>query len=160
MNARIQKVTPFLWFDNQAEEAVNFYLSVFPNSSFCKLTRYGKGGGGPEGEVMLVSFQLEGQEFAALNGGPQFKFTEAISFVVNCETQDEVDQYWEKLSSGGGEKSKCGWLKDRYGVSWQVVPVSLIAMLQSRDADASARVMQAMLQMDKLDISTLEEAYR
>lgn len=158
MKTTVQLITPFLWFDKQAEDAVNFYISVFPNSSVVKITRYEEAGPGPAGEVMVISFQLGGQEFAALNGGPQFKFTEAISFVVNCETQEEVDEYWEKLSAGG-EKGQCGWLKDKYGLSWQVVPMSLIQMLQSADADASARVMQAMVKMNKLDIATLEQAF-
>lgn len=158
MKTTIQLITPFLWFDKEAEEAVNFYTSVFPNSSVGKITRYGEAGPGPAGEVMVVSFQLGGQEFTALNGGPQFKFTEAVSFVVNCESQEEVDEYWEKLSAGG-EKGQCGWLKDKYGLSWQVVPMSLIQMLQSADRDASTRVMQAMLKMSKLDIATLEQAF-
>ena len=158
MKTRIQLITPFLWFDKQAEDAVNFYTSVFPNSSVGQITRYGEAGPGTAGEVMVVSFQLSEQEFTALNGGPLYKFTEAISFVVNCETQEEVDEYWEKLSAGG-EKGQCGWLKDKYGLSWQVVPMSLIQMLQSADTYASARVMQAMMKMNKLDIATLEQAF-
>src|SRR5216117_2868096 len=155
----MQKITPFLWFDGKAEEAMNFYTSIFKNSKIGRITRYGDGGPGPKGTVMSATFQLDGQEFVALNGGPQFKFTEAISFVVNCETQEEVDELWEKLSEGG-EKVECGWLKDKYGVSWQIVPTVLDEMLQDKDAERSQRVMKAMLQMKKLDIARLEEAYR
>jgi predicted 3-demethylubiquinone-9 3-methyltransferase (glyoxalase superfamily) len=154
----MQKITPFLWFDNQAEEAMNFYVSIFKNSKVLSITRYGEGGPGPKGTVMTATFQLDGQEFIALNGGPQFKFTEAISFSVNCETQEEVDELWEKLSEGG-EKGRCGWLKDKYGLSWQVNPTVLGEMLQDKDPEKSKRVMQAMLQMDKIDIKTLKQAY-
>ena len=154
----MQKITPFLWFDDNAEEAVNFYVSLFKNSKVLSITRYGEAGPGPAGTVLTAAFQLQGQEFIALNGGPQFKFSEAISFSVNCETQEELDQYWEKLSEGG-EKGRCGWLKDKYGLSWQVNPVVLGEMLQDKDPDKAKRVMEAMLQMDKLDIETLKKAY-
>jgi predicted 3-demethylubiquinone-9 3-methyltransferase (glyoxalase superfamily) len=137
---------------------MNFYISIFKNSKIVSVTRYGETGPGPKGTVMTAKFELNGQEFVALNGGPQFTFTEAISFVVNCETQQEVDELWEKLSEGG-EKSRCGWLKDKYGLSWQVVPTVLVEMLQDKDAKKSNRVMQAMLQMDKIDIETLRRAY-
>ena len=157
----MQKITPFLWFDNQAEEAAKFYTSIFKNSKIGKIARYDEAGekasGRPKGSVMTVEFQLEGQEFVALNGGPHFKFTEAISFVVNCETQEEVDYYWEKLSAGGKEV-QCGWLKDKYGLSWQIVPTVLGELLSDKDAAKSQRVMQAMLKMVKLDIKKLKEA--
>ncbi|MGA7212950.1 MAG: VOC family protein [Terrimicrobiaceae bacterium] len=154
----MQKITPFLWFENQAEEAANFYASVFKNSKIGRISRYGEAGPGPEGSVMVVSFQLEGEEFLALNGGPLFKFTEAISLSVNCETQEEVDELWEKLSEGG-EKGRCGWLKDRYGLSWQINPGVLGEMLSDEDAGKAKRVMEAMLQMDKIDIGKLKQAY-
>jgi predicted 3-demethylubiquinone-9 3-methyltransferase (glyoxalase superfamily) len=158
----MQKITPFLWYDNQAEEAANFYVSLFKNSRIGDIARYDEAGakasGRPKGSVMVVEFQLEGQRFVALNGGPHFKFTEAISFVVNCETQEEVDKFWEKLSEGGAE-SQCGWLKDKYGLSWQIVPTVLAEMLQDKDASKSQRVMNAMLQMKKIDIPTLKLAY-
>jgi len=147
-----------LWFDNQAEEAMNFYVSIFKNSKVLDVTRYGEAGPGPKGTVMTAKFRLDGQEFVALNGGPQFKFTEAISFVVNCETQKEVDEFWEKLSEGG-EKSRCGWLEDKFGLSWQVVPTVLVEMYQDKDPEKSQRVMKAMLQMEKLNIKKLKEAY-
>ena len=153
----MQKITPFLWFDGKAEEAMNFYVSIFKNSKIVSVTRYGEAGPGPNGTVMTAKFELNGQEFVALNGGPQFTFTEAISFVVSCETQQEVDELWEKLSEGGN-KSRCGWLKDKYGLSWQVVPTALVELLQDKDAKKSNRVMQAMLQMDKIDIETLRRA--
>ena len=153
-----QKITPFLWFDSNAEEAMNFYTSVFKNSKAGKIARYGDAGPGPKGQVMTATFQLEGVEFVALNGGPQFKFTEAISFVVNCETQEEVDYYWEKLSEGG-EKSMCGWLKDQFGLWWQVVPVVLTEMVEDKDQAKAQRVMQAMMQMKKIDIAALKKAY-
>jgi predicted 3-demethylubiquinone-9 3-methyltransferase (glyoxalase superfamily) len=159
MNIPIQKITPFLWFDTQAEEAARFYTSIFKNSKVGTVTRYGEAGPGPKGSAMTVAFEIEGQKFAALNGGPVFKFTEAISFVVNCETQEEVDELWEKLSEGG-TKVECGWLKDKYGLSWQIVPTVLIEMLQDKDAARSQRVMKAMMKMKKLDIARLEEAYR
>ena len=153
-----QKITPFLWFDNQAEAAVNFYTSIFKNSKALGVSRYGEAGPRPKGSVMTIAFELAGQEFIALNGGPQFKFTEAISFVVNCETQEEVDEFWEKLSEGG-KKIQCGWLKDKYGVSWQIVPPVLGELMQSGDAARSQRVMQALLQMTKIDIEGLKKAY-
>jgi len=158
------KITPCLWFDNQAEEAVNFYVSIFKNSKIGSITRYGEEGyeihGRPAGTVMTVEFQLEGQGFVALNGGPVFKFNEAISFQVHCKTQEEVDHYWEKLSKGGDKNAQqCGWLKDKYSVSWQIVPTALPKMLQDKDAKKSERVMKALLQMKKLDIERLEQAY-
>jgi predicted 3-demethylubiquinone-9 3-methyltransferase (glyoxalase superfamily) len=154
----MRKITPFLWFDDNAEEAVKFYVSVFKNSKIGKVARYGKAGPGPEGTVMTAEFELEGQKFIALNAGPKFKFTEAISFVVNCETQKEVDEFWEKLSAGG-EKGRCGWLKDKFGLSWQIVPTALGKMMSDSDPARSQRVMKAMLQMDKLDIAGLKRAY-
>lgn len=154
----MQKITPFLWFDGRAEEAVNFYTAIFKNSRIGKVTRYGDGGPGPKGTVMSATFQLEGQEFMALNGGPLFTFSPAISFFVNCVTQEEVDELWEKLCDGG-EPQRCGWLKDKFGVSWQIVPTALGEMLNSKDPEKSKRVMQAMLQMVKLDILRLKEAY-
>ncbi|HEY2250310.1 MAG TPA: VOC family protein [Planctomycetaceae bacterium] len=153
-----QKITPFLWFDHQAEEAAGFYTSVFPNSKIVKVVRYGAAGPRPAGSAMTVEFQLEGQTFVALNGGPIFKFTEAVSFVVNCQTQDEVDVYWEKLSAGGAEV-QCGWLKDKFGLSWQIVPTKLPELLSGPDAEKSRRAMQAMLKMKKLDIHALQQAY-
>ena len=154
----MQKITPFLWFDDKAEEAANFYVSVFENSKILSVARYGEGGPRPKGTVMTVKFQLEGQEFVALNGGPHFSFSPAISFVVNCETQEEVDELWEKLSVGG-ETQRCAWLKDKYGVSWQIVPTALVRMLNDKDAAKSNRVMQAMLQMSKLDMESMKQAY-
>jgi len=158
----LQKITPFLWFDNKAEEAANFYVSIFKNSKIETITRYGEEGakisGRPKGTVMVVAFQLDGQEIMALNGGPHFKFSEAISFLVNCETQQEVDELWEKLSEGG-EEGRCGWLKDKYGLSWQIVPTVLGKMLQDKDAEKSERVMNAMLKMAKIEIKTLKQAY-
>jgi predicted 3-demethylubiquinone-9 3-methyltransferase (glyoxalase superfamily) len=154
----IQRITPFLWFDHQAEEAARFYTSVFPNSTIVKVIRYGGAGPGPPGSVMTVEFQLDGQAFVALNGGPHFEFTEAVSFVVNCQTQDEVDAYWEKLSAGGAEV-QCGWLKDRFGLSWQIVPTGLPELLSDPDPEKSQRVLQAMLTMKKLDIRALRRAH-
>lgn len=154
----MQKITTFLWFNDNAEEAVKFYTSIFKNSKIINAAYYGEAGPGPKGQLMIATFQLEGQEFIALNGGPQFKFTQAISLLVNCETQEEVDEYWEKLSDGG-EKDRCGWLKDKYGLSWQIVPVILGKLMQDKDAGKSQRVMQAMLQMDKIDIKELKQAY-
>jgi predicted 3-demethylubiquinone-9 3-methyltransferase (glyoxalase superfamily) len=154
----MQKITPFLWYDSQAEEAMNFYISIFKNSKVVTVARYGDAGPGPKGSVMTAAFQLEGQDFVALNGGPQFNFTPAISFVVNCETQQEVDDLWEKLSAGG-RKDRCGWLQDKFGVSWQIVPTILSKLFQDKDPEKSKRVMQAMLQMDKLDIARLRQAY-
>ena len=154
----MQKITPFLWFDGKAEEAMNFYVSVFKNSKVLRVSRYGEAGPGAKGTVMSGTFQLDGQDFLALNGGPQFVFTPAISFFVNCETQQEVDELWEKLSEGG-RKDRCGWLKDRYGLSWQIIPSVLGKMLQDPDAEKAKRVMQAMLQMDKIDIQRLKQAH-
>jgi predicted 3-demethylubiquinone-9 3-methyltransferase (glyoxalase superfamily) len=158
------KITPFLWFDTQAEEAAQYYVSIFKNSKVGIVTRYDEAGakasGMPKGTAMTVPFELEGQPFTALNGGPHFKFTEAISFVVNCETQKEIDYYWERLSKGGDEKAQqCGWLKDKYGVSWQVVPTNLGKLLHSKDGEKTKRVMQALLQMKKLDIKKLQDAH-
>src|SRR5438445_10041712 len=154
----MQKITAFLWFDGKAEEAMNFYTSIFENSKIKSVTRYGEAGPGPKGTVMTGTFQLEGQDFMALNGGPHFTFSPAISFFVNCQTQQEVDELWEKLSEGG-EKGRCGWLKDKYGLSWQIVPSALGEMLRDEDAEKSKRVMKAMLQMDKIDIKALKQAY-
>jgi len=161
--AIVQKITPCLWFDNQAEQAAKFYVWLFKNSAIGAVTRYGKEGfevhGRPDGSVMTVSFRLEGQEFTALNGGPHFKFTEAISFVVQCETQAEIDRYWDKLCEGGDEKAQqCGWLKDKYGVSWQNVPAAL-EMMAEADSEKPGRVMRAMLQMRKLNLAALRQAY-
>ena len=154
----MQKIVPFLWFDNQAEEAAKFYVSLFKNSKMGAVTRYGEAGPGPKGTAMSVSFQLNGQDFYALNGGPIFKFTEAISLYINCETQEEVDELWEKLSAGG-TKSQCGWLKDRYGLSWQVIPTALGKLLGDKDPAKAKRVMEAMLKMTKIEIKKLEQAY-
>ena len=154
----MQKITTFLWFDGKAEEAMRFYVSIFKNSKVGAITRYGDAGPGPKGTVMVVTFQLDGQEFIALNGGPQFTFSPAISLVVNCETQEEVDAFWDKLSEGG-EKQQCGWLKDKYGLSWQIVPTVLGEMMQDKDAEKSQRVMKAMLQMNKMDVARLKQAY-
>lgn len=162
--AIVQKITPCLWFDNQAEEAAKLYVSLFDNSEIGLVTRYGREGfevhGRPEGSVMTVNFRLAGQQFTALNGGPHFKFTEAISFVVRCETQAEIDHYWDKLGEGGDEKAQqCGWLKDRYGISWQIVPAALFEMMADADSEKSGRLMRAMLQMRKLDLAALRQAY-
>jgi len=154
----VQKITPFLWFDGNAEEAMNLYVSVFKNSKVVSVRRYGKAGPGPEGTVMTGTFQIEGQEFYVLNGGPQYKFTPAISLFVNCETQEEVDELWEKLSAGG-RKDRCGWLQDKYGLSWQIIPSTLGKMLGDKDPKKANSVMQAMLQMDKIDINKLKQAY-
>jgi predicted 3-demethylubiquinone-9 3-methyltransferase (glyoxalase superfamily) len=153
----MQKITPFLWFDTQAEDAARFYTSIFKNSKIARINRYGDAGPGPKGTVMIVEFEMNGQQFLALNGGPQFKFTQAVSFVVNCETQQEVDELWEKLSQGG-RKDRCGWLTDKFGLSWQIVPTVLGKLMSGSDPEKSKRVMQAMLQMDKLDIQRLEAA--
>jgi predicted 3-demethylubiquinone-9 3-methyltransferase (glyoxalase superfamily) len=153
----MQKISPFLWFDKEAEEAVDFYTSIFKNSKKGEVSRYGESGPGPKGSVMTASFELEGLQFTALNGGPIFKFTEAISFTVACETQEEVDYYWDKLSAGG-QVQQCGWLKDKFGLSWQIVPTALPRLLKDPDRAKASRVMQAMLQMVKLDIAKLEEA--
>jgi predicted 3-demethylubiquinone-9 3-methyltransferase (glyoxalase superfamily) len=154
----MQKIIPFLWFDDQAEEAVRLYTSLVKNSKINSISRYQKDTPGPEGKVMTVSFQLDGQEFTALNGGPIFKFTEAISFLINCDSQAEVDELWKKLSAGG-EKGQCGWLKDKFGLSWQIVPTALGELLSGPDPEASQRVMQAMLKMKKLEIGLLKQAY-
>jgi len=153
-----QKITPFLWFDSQAEQAANFYVSLFPNSRIVSVARYGDGGPGPKGQVMTVAFELAGQRITGLNGGPRYKFTEAFSFVVNCETQAEIDKLWTKLGEGG-QPSMCGWLKDRYGLSWQIIPTKLPELLQDKDPEKAKRVMQAMLKMTKIEIAELEEAY-
>jgi predicted 3-demethylubiquinone-9 3-methyltransferase (glyoxalase superfamily) len=161
----MQKITPFLWLDNEAEEAVKFYTSIFKKSKVGKILRYGEEAakvsesGRPVGSVLTIEFEIEGQKFTALNGGSAFKFNESISFVVNCDTQKEVDYFWEKLTAGGGQESQCGWLKDKFGVSWQVVPRVLIEMLQDKYAEKSERVMKAMLQMQKIDIKSLKAAY-
>ena len=154
----MQKITPFLWFDNSAEEAANFYVSIFKNSRILNISRWGDGSPVPKGAVMSVTFELNGQEFMGLNGGPTFTFSPAISFFVKCETQQEVDEYWEKLSAGG-KKERCGWLKDKFGVSWQIIPNALGKYLQEKDPAKSKRVMQAMMQMDKIDIQGLQRAY-
>lgn len=155
----MQKITPFLWFHDKAEEAMEFYVSIFKNSKIKKITRYGKGSPGPEGSVMIASGELFGQEFAILNGGPHFTITPAISFVVNCETEEEVDTYWEKLSAGG-RQDQCGWLTDKYGVSWQIVPTIISELMSDPDAEKTGRVMKAILQMKKLDIQKLKDAYQ
>jgi predicted 3-demethylubiquinone-9 3-methyltransferase (glyoxalase superfamily) len=160
----IQTISPCLWFDSQAEEAARFYISIFPRSRIARISRYGKAGqeihGRPAGSVLTVAFELDGQAFTALNGGPLFKFNEAVSLMVNCETQEEIDRYWEKLSAGGDPKAQqCGWLKDRYGVSWQVVPAALAGLIGGAEGEKSERVMQALLQMKKLDLAELRRAY-
>jgi len=159
----MQKITPFLWFDHQAEEAANFYTSVFKNSKVGKILRYdeatAKAAGGPVGSVLTIEFEIEGQKFTALNGGPQFKFNESVSFVVDCKTQEEVDYFWEKLTAGGGQESECGWLKDKFGLSWQVTPTVLIDMLNDKDPKKAGRVMKAMMQMQKIEINQLKAAY-
>ena len=154
----MQKITPFLWFDNQAEEAANFYVSIFKNSKILGVSHFGEAGPGPAGTVLTVTFQLDGHEFTALNGGPHFTFTEAISLFVNCETQQEVDELWAKLTAGG-EESMCGWLKDKYGLSWQIVPGVLLELMQDKDPLKAKRVTEAMLQMRKIDIAKLQQAY-
>jgi predicted 3-demethylubiquinone-9 3-methyltransferase (glyoxalase superfamily) len=156
---RKQKITTFLWFDDNAEQAMQFYVSIFKNSKILNVARYGDAGPGSKGSVMLGTFQLEGQEFIALNGGPQFKFTEAISLYVNCETQEEVDDLWKKLTADGGAPSMCGWLKDKFGLSWQIIPTALPELLGDKDPKKSKRVMEAMLQMSKIDIGKLQRAY-
>ncbi len=154
----MQKIITFLWFDDQAEEAANYYVSIIPDSRVLGVSRYGDAGPGKKGSVMVVTFELAGQQFQALNGGPEFKFTEAVSLLVNCETQEEVDTLWERLSEGG-EKGPCGWLKDKYGLSWQIVPTVLEELLQDEDAAKANRTMRAMLQMGKLDIAALKRAH-
>ncbi|PYI79025.1 MAG: hypothetical protein DMF05_10920 [Verrucomicrobia bacterium] len=159
----MQKITPFLWFDDQAEEAVKFYTALFKNSKMGRILRYNEEAaektGRPVGSVLTIEFEIEGQKFVALNGGPLFKFNESVSFVVNCETQEEVDYFWEKLTADGGEESACGWLKDKFGVSWQITPTVLIDMLHDKDPEKAERVMQAMLQMQKIEIPKLKAAY-
>jgi predicted 3-demethylubiquinone-9 3-methyltransferase (glyoxalase superfamily) len=159
----MQKITPFLWFDGQAEDAVNFYTSLFKNSKIGRILRYteevAKNSGCPVGSVLTIEFEIEGQKFVALNGGPLFKFNESVSFVINCETQEEVDYFWEKLTADGGEESQCGWLKDKFGLSWQVTPTVLIDMLHDKDPEKAERVMNAMLQMQKIEIAKLKAAY-
>jgi predicted 3-demethylubiquinone-9 3-methyltransferase (glyoxalase superfamily) len=153
-----QKISPMLWFEDQAEEAAKFYVSVFPNSEILSVTHYGEGAPRPAGTVLTVTFRLDGEEFTALNGGPEFKFTEAVSFVIDCDSQAEVDAYWNKLTAGGGEPGPCGWLKDKYGLSWQVVPRRLMELMEDKDKAKANRVMQAMLKMGKIDIAELERA--
>jgi predicted 3-demethylubiquinone-9 3-methyltransferase (glyoxalase superfamily) len=159
----MQKITPFLWFDSQAEEAAKFYTSVFKNSKIGRILRYdeasAKAAGRPAGSVLTVEFEIGGQKFTALNGGPQFKFNESVSFVVNCKTQEEVDYFWEKLTTSGGQESECGWLKDKFGLSWQVTPTVLIDMLNDKDPKKAGRVMKAMMQMQKIEINKLKTAY-
>jgi predicted 3-demethylubiquinone-9 3-methyltransferase (glyoxalase superfamily) len=157
--ATMQKIIPNLWFDTEAEDAANFYTSIFDNSRVLNVSHYGEAGPRPAGMVLTVTFELEGQQFTALNGGPEFKFNEATSLLVNCEGQEEVDDLWNNLSADGGEEGPCGWLKDKYGLSWQIIPTVLEEMLQDEDADKANRVMKAMLQMGKIDIAALEEAY-
>ncbi len=154
----MHKITPFLWFDNQAEEAMNFYVSIFKNSKVLSVNRYGEGSPAPKGSVMTANFLLDGQQFTALNGGPIFKFSPAISFVVHCESQAEVDDYWDKLSSGG-KTNQCAWLDDKFGISWQIVPNILLTLLSDTDPVKAGRVMQAMMQMTKIDIAALQRAY-
>jgi predicted 3-demethylubiquinone-9 3-methyltransferase (glyoxalase superfamily) len=162
----MQKISPFLWFDHEAEEAAKFYASIFKNSKIGRILRYGEEAakisstGQPAGSVLTVEFEIEGQKFVALNGGPRFKFNESISFAVNCETQEEVNYFWEKLTADGGEESQCGWLKDKFGLSWQVTPTVLIDMLHDKDSEKAERVMKVMLQMQKIDIEKLKAAYR
>jgi predicted 3-demethylubiquinone-9 3-methyltransferase (glyoxalase superfamily) len=155
----MQKITPFLWFDDKAEEAANFYISIFKNSKILNIARYGEAGPGPKGTVMLVTFELEGQPFMALNGGPHYTFSPAISLFVDCETQAEVDELWDKLSAGGSEV-QCGWLKDKFGLSWQIIPKTLMELMQDKDPVKSQRVFKAMLQMTKIDVEGLRRAYR
>ena len=155
----MQKIMPFLWFDSEAEEAVRFYVSLFSNASIGQIVRYGDTGPGPKGQVMTISFEIDGMRFTALNGGPQYKFTEAFSLQVGCQDQAEIDRLWEKLTGDGGEPGRCGWLKDRYGVSWQIVPSALPKYLGGSDREGAKRAMQAMLQMVKLDIAALKRAY-
>lgn len=154
----MQKITPFLWFDSQAAEAAKFYVSIFKKGKIVNVAHYTEAGPAPAGTVMTVEFELFGQEFVALNGGPHFKFNEAVSFVVNCKTQREVDYYWRKLTAGGGEPSMCGWLKDKFGVSWQIVPTALMELVTSKDRAKATRVMQAMLQMTKIDLKKIKQA--
>jgi len=154
----MQKITPWLWFDTQAEEAATFYTSVFKDSRILSVDRFGDGGMGEPGSVMTVGFELNGQEFHALNGGPAFDFNESVSFMVSCDSQDEVDHYWDRLLEGGGQESQCGWLKDKYGVSWQIIPTELLTLLKDPDPERAQRAMQAMLQMRKIDLEVLRKA--
>ena len=154
----MQKITPMLWFDKEAEEAANLYVSIFKNSKVEEVSRYPEGSPAPAGSVMMVKFNLDGQDFLALNAGPHFKFTEAISFVVDCENQEEVDHFWNKLTAEGGQESQCGWLKDKFGLSWQITPRILTELIQDKDPERAKRVMQAMMQMKKIDIAALEQA--
>jgi len=154
-----QKITTYLWFDQEAEEAANLYTSIFKNSKILNVARYGDAGPGPKGTAMTVNFQLDGQEFIALNGGPMYRFTEAISLLVDCETQEEVDRLWNKLTADGGEESMCGWLKDKFGLSWQIIPSALFRLMSDPDPEKSKRVVEAMLQMKKIDVPTLERAH-
>jgi predicted 3-demethylubiquinone-9 3-methyltransferase (glyoxalase superfamily) len=154
----MHKISPFLWFDKQAEDAANYYVSIFKDSKILSISHYGEAGPGPAGAVIVVKFQIEGQEFFALNGGPQFKFDEAISFAIDCQSQEEVDYFWNKLTADGGKESQCGWLKDKFGLSWQVIPRILIELLSDKDKSKAGRVMQAMMQMKKIDIATLQKA--
>jgi predicted 3-demethylubiquinone-9 3-methyltransferase (glyoxalase superfamily) len=154
----MQKITPMLWFDDQAEEAARFYVSVFKNSKMGSVSRYGEGMPGKKGSVMTAGFEINGQSFTALNGGPQFKFTEAVSFVVHCKTQEEIDYYWDKLTSGGGKEVECGWLKDKFGLCWQIVPEGLLDLLKQSDQQKTDRVMQAVMRMKKLDLAALQRA--
>ena len=154
----MQKITPCLWFDTEGEDAAELYTSLFENSKILDVSRYGEGGPGPEGQAMTVTFELEGQQFLALNGGPTHKFNEAVSFMVSCEGQEEVDKFWNALTEGGGEESRCGWLKDRFGLSWQIVPTALPRMLQDPDPEKSRKAMDAMMQMGKIEIEALERA--
>lgn len=155
----LQKITPFLWFDTQAEEAANYYVSIFKNSKVTTITRVGDHGPGPKGSVMTVAFQIEGVEFVALNGGSMFKFSEAVSFLVSCETQQEIDHYWDKLTADGGQPIQCGWLKDKYGLAWQIVPSAFFPMITDPDPAKRERVMQAMMQMVKFDLAGLQAAF-
>jgi predicted 3-demethylubiquinone-9 3-methyltransferase (glyoxalase superfamily) len=157
--AGIQKITPFLWFNQEAEEAANLYVSLFPDSKLLSVSRYGEAGPGPKGSAMTVEFQLAGQKFIGLNGGPAFKFTEAISLFVECDSQEEVDTLWSRLTANGGQESQCGWLKDRFGLSWQIVPSRFLQLMRDPDPKRTQRVMQAMLTMKKFDIARLEQAY-
>src|SRR5579863_2696620 len=154
----MHKISPFLWFDQQAEEAANYYVSIFKDSKILSISRYNDAGPGPAGKVLVVKFQIEGQDFFALNGGPQFRFNEAISFAIDCQTQEEVDYFWNKLTADGGKESQCGWLKDKFGLSWQVIPRILIELLSDHDKSKAGRVMQAMLKMKKIEIAALQAA--
>ena len=154
----MQRISPFLWFNGNAEEAANFYVSLFKNSKIVNVSRYGDAGPGPKGSVMVVNFEINGQPFMALNGGPVFHFNESVSFVVTCDTQQEVDEYWAKLTAGGGQESQCGWLKDKYGLSWQIIPAGFLELMKDPDPARAKRAMEAMLQMKKLDLAALKRA--